>query len=67
MKGKNVFWAVVEAGLWYLTAAFFFYSIQNAVDIWLSALGVIVLGYLAAWACPLLRNTDAWKRTYGQG
>ncbi|MEK7089008.1 MAG: hypothetical protein AAB913_02670 [Patescibacteria group bacterium] len=66
MKTKNIFWAMVEAGLWYLFAVYFFYSLQNPTDIWTTALVLLVLGYLAAWACPLIRNSGTWKNAFGK-
>lgn len=66
MRTKNIFWGIVEAGLWYLFTVYFFYSLQNSVNIWITALVLLVLGYLAAFACPLLRNSGAWKNTFGK-
>jgi len=65
MKAKNVFWGIVEAALWY----YFAYTVLSFIadssgDIRTTALRLLVTGYLAAWACPLLRNTEAWRKTF---
>ena len=65
MRAKDTVLAVVEAALWYGVIYYAFYSIKNPVDITQSALIILVGGYLAAWACPLIRNSDGWRRTFG--
>lgn len=64
MRTKDFFLAITEAILWYIFLYFALYSLKNPVDLRTSALELLVVGYLAAWACPLLRHSDSWKRTF---
>lgn len=66
MKPKDKFLAVVEAALWYVVTYYTLYSIKNDVNLYQSALIILVLAYLAAWACPLIRHSEPWKRTFGK-
>lgn len=65
MNLKNKIFAVIEAILWYCFAYYALYAVKNPVDISQSALILVVLVYGAAVACPILRNSSAWRRTYG--
>lgn len=64
MSAKNFLLAVVEAILWYGFLSYALYSLKNPVNLYQSALVLLVLGYLAAWACPLVRNSSGWRRTF---
>ncbi len=64
MKAKNLFWAMVEAVIWYVFIYCFIYAIKNPVEIWQYALVLLVLGYAGTIACPWVRSTDAWRRMW---
>lgn len=66
MKTKNLFLAVVEAILWFTFIYYTLYSIKNDVNIIQSALILLVILYLASWSCPLIRNSEGWRRTWGK-
>ncbi|NOY15238.1 MAG: hypothetical protein GXP43_03405 [bacterium] len=66
MKAETWFWGIVEAVLWYGFIYYLLYSIKNPVELWKSALVLMVLSYLAILACPWFRQTDAWKRLKGE-
>lgn len=66
MKTKDMFLGIVEAGLWFWFAYYFLDSVKNPVNLWQSAAILVVTGYLAAWACPLIRNSDGWRRAFGK-
>lgn len=66
MKIKDLSLAIVEAGLWLCFIYYLLYSIKNPVDLWESAVILLVTAYLAAWACPLVRNSGSWRRTFGK-
>lgn len=65
MRSKDKVLAAVEAILWYAMTYYILYSIKNEVSLYQSAFIILALGYLAAWACPLIRHSDSWKRTFG--
>jgi hypothetical protein len=65
MNLTNKFFAVVEAGLWYLFAYYALYAVRNPISIGKSALILIALAYGASVACPLIRNSSGWRRTWG--
>ncbi len=67
MKAKDWFWAIVEAVIWYVFFYYLLYAIKNPVDLWQSALVLLVLVYLGMIACPWVHNTLAWKRMVGKG
>lgn len=62
MKTFDIFTAIVEAALWYGFIYFGLYSIKNPVNLYESALILLAIAYLASFACPLLRNSGAWRR-----
>lgn len=66
MRLKNLLLGIVEFALWYWFIYFALYTIKNPVDLVGSALILLVTAYLAAWACPLVRNSDGWRRTWGK-
>ena len=66
MRTKDFLLAVVEAVLWYGFIVFALYSVKNPVNLYQSALILLVVGYLAAWACPLVRHSSGWRRTFNK-
>lgn len=54
--------AIVEAGLWYTFFYYLLYAIKTPVSLVNSAAILVVIMYAASIICPLLRETDAWKR-----
>lgn len=66
MTTKNWLSAAVEAGLWYAFIYYFLYAIKNPVDLVQSAIVLVIIMYTASMMCPLLRETDAWKRLWKQ-
>lgn len=66
MKLKDIILALVEAGLWVWFAYYLLYSLKNPVNLWQSAITLVITGYLAAWACPLIRNSSGWRRAFGK-
>ncbi len=64
MRGKDAFWGVVEFIVWILFVYYLLYSIKNPVNLWLSAVVLVVLAYVAAIACPIFRATKAFKTVY---
>ena len=66
MKAGVWFWAIVEAVIWYGFIYYLLYAIKNPVDLWQSALTLLVLAYLGTIACPWVRNSNRWKRMLGK-
>ncbi len=66
MKPKDWFLAIVEAALWYWFTYYLLYSIKNPVELWQSALVLLVTAYLAVLVCPWVRHTDAWRKMTGK-
>lgn len=64
MKLMNKALALVEAGLWYGALYYFLYSIKHDVNLYQSALIILVLGYAASVACPWFRSTAAWQKMW---
>ncbi len=48
--------AAVEAIIWYGFICYFLYSIKNSVNIYQSALILLVMAYVAAICCPWTRR-----------
>lgn len=55
MDSKYWSWMIGEAVLWYFFMYYLLYSIKNPTNLWLSALILLVLGYLGTLTCPWLR------------
>jgi multisubunit Na+/H+ antiporter MnhF subunit len=66
MKTKDRFLAVVEAVIWYCFIYYLIYAIKNPVELWQSALVLLILAYLGTILCPWMQNSDAWKRMLGK-
>ena len=66
MKPKDMFLAIVEAALWFGFIYYFLYAVKNEVNIAQTALILLALAYLASWACPLIRHSSSWRRTFGK-
>ena len=64
MKLMNMILAAVEACLWYGALYYFLYSIKNDVNLYLSALILLILVYGAGMSCPWFRNTAAWAKMW---
>ena len=65
MNLKNKFFALLEVVLWYFFTYYALYAVKNPVQIGRSAAILVALAYGAAVACPILRNSSAWRRAYG--
>lgn len=61
MKMRDKILAVVEAAAWYGVVFSALYSIKHDVNLFVSALIILVLMYLAGTSCPIVRHTQAWK------
>ncbi len=66
MTTKNIFWAIIEAVIWYVFICYFLYTTQNPVDIYASGLILLVLAYAGMMACPWVRSTAAWRKMLGK-
>lgn len=66
MKTTDWVRAIVEAVIWFFFIYYFLWSVRNPVNLWESALILIVLAYAAALVCPWLRHTTAWRRMTGK-
>ena len=66
MSGKNIFWSLVEAILFYVWIYYFIYVLKNQVNIAVSALILVIVAYLACMASPWFRNTGAYKKMMGK-
>lgn len=66
MSLKDWLLALVEAALWYVFLYYLLFSIKNDVDLFKSALTLLVIAYLASISCPLVRHSGAWLRTWGK-
>ena len=64
MNTKDKFFGVIEFILWILFVYAILYSIRNPTNIWMSALIIVVLGYCAAIACPMIRQSKAFRQVY---
>ena len=64
MTSKKWALAILEAILWYGALYALIGTIQGKYELWLGALIVLGLGYAAAFACPLLKESDEWKRLW---
>ena len=56
--------ATIEAGIWYVFLYCFLYSIKHKVNLFASAFVLLVLIYIAAFCCPLIRHSDSWHRMW---
>lgn len=61
MKLMDKVLALVEAALRGVSIYYFLYCIKFDVNLVQSAVILLVLGYAAAFACPWIRHTNAWK------
>ncbi len=61
MKTKDWLLAGFEAIVWYVFIYYFIYTIKNPVNLYVSALVLIILAYLGAITCPWFRKTKAFK------
>ncbi|MFA6227458.1 MAG: hypothetical protein WC631_03210 [Candidatus Paceibacterota bacterium] len=61
MSAKNWSWGIAEAVIWYIAVYYFLFVIKNEVNLYWSALILLVLSYAGMIACPWFRNTNAWK------
>ena len=67
MKKCCCYWGIVGAVIWYAFIYYFLYAIQNAVEPWLSALVLLVLGYLGCGACYMwVKDTPVWRKLTGK-
>jgi len=48
--------AIVEAIIWYGFICYFLYSIKNPVNIYQSALILLITAYVASMCCPWIRR-----------
>ena len=62
MKLMDKVLALVEAALRGISIYYFLFCIKNDVNLVQSAVILLVLAYAAAFACPWLRHTNAWKQ-----
>ncbi|HJO14642.1 MAG TPA: hypothetical protein QGG70_01170 [Candidatus Pacearchaeota archaeon] len=51
MKKENLMYAI-EAVIWFFFIYYFLYTIKNPVNLWVSALILLVLGYIGTITCP---------------
>jgi hypothetical protein len=61
MNIKDWILSFVEAALWYCMIYYSLFSIKNPVNLYHSALIILVLVYAATIACPFVRHMQAWK------
>jgi len=66
MTSKNIFWAIVEALIWYIFIYYFLYTIKNPVDIYSSSLILLAIMYVGMLANPWVRNTASWRKIIGK-
>ena len=66
MDAKDWSLAVFEAIIWYGFIYYFLYSIKNPVNLYVSALVLIVLIYIGTISCPWFRRTQAFKELVKQ-
>lgn len=66
MSIKDWFLALVEAALWYVFIYYFLFSIKHDVNLFQSALSLLVIAYLASISCPLVRHSGGWLRAWGK-
>ncbi len=64
MNAKDKFWAVIEFALWIIFTYVILYSIKNPVNIWINAIIIVIIGYCAAIACPLIRQSKEFQKVY---
>jgi len=64
MKTRDWFLWIVEALLWYAALYLAFYTIKNDANLSQNTLIILALAYGASVACPLIRNSGAWKATW---
>ena len=62
MNAKDWFLAGVEAVVWYVFIYYALYSIKNPVNLFVSALILLVLAYIGTISCPWFRRTEAFKK-----
>lgn len=66
MKAKDAILSIAEAIMWFAFLYYLLFSIKNDVNLVQSAIILLIIGYLGAWACPLIRNSEGWKKTWGK-
>lgn len=66
MSIKDWIFAGVEAIFWYGFLYYFLFSIKNDVNLFQSALVLLLFCYVAIIFCPWVRHTSAWKELFNK-
>lgn len=66
MKTNDLLRGVSEAIIWYVFIWYFLYVLKNPVELWLSALILLVLMYAGVLVCPWIRHTTGWRKMTGK-
>ena len=56
-KGKNFIY-VVDAIIWYFFFYYLLFAIENAGDLWVDSLVLLILAYAGVWTCPWTRKFE---------
>jgi hypothetical protein len=64
MNVKDWLLAGIETATWYGFIYYMLYSIKNDVNLFISALVLLVLSYVAVLTCPWFRRTKAFKELF---
>ena len=62
MDAKDWVLTGVETLAWYGFIYYALYSIKNPVNLFVSALTLLVLAYIGTISCPWFRRTEAFKK-----
>ena len=62
MNTKDWFLVIVELVVWYGFIYCVLYAIKNPVNLYFSALILLVLAYIGTVSCPWFRKTKAFKK-----
>ena len=65
MNTKDWLLAGFEAIVWYGFIYYLIYAIKNPVNLYTSALILLVLAYIGTISCPWFRRTKAFKELIG--
>lgn len=66
MKKSDIFRGIIEAIIWFVFTWYLLYVLKNPVELWSSALILLVLMYAGVLVCPWVRHTIGWRKMIGK-
>lgn len=66
VKKREKPFMILEALVWYIFIVYFLYSLKNPVNIYISGLILLTLGYVGCLLCPIFRYSTGFRRLMGK-